>query len=136
MLIDTNVLSQLTRPRGDAGVIEWIGDNFDRLSVPSPVVSELVFGAHRQADPVQRGRLISVTYALLERCRGKIIAFDDGDAELHGRLTGDAVRLGRTLPASDAMVAAMALLRDMPVVTRNVRHFSPIGVMVIDPWAA
>ena len=136
MLVDTNVLSQVTRPSGDPGVIGWIAEHFHELIVPAPVVSELVFGAYKQRDPIQRERLIAVTQALLERCRGKIVPFDEADAELHGRLLGDGVRLGRTLPAGDAMIAAMALLRDLPVVTRNARHFRPVGVRVIDPWQA
>jgi len=36
----------------------------------------------------------------------------------------------------DAMIAATALVHSMTVATRNVSHFQPMGVSVIDPWQA
>lgn len=134
MLVDTNVLSQLTRPNGDRNVIDWIAANFEAMSVPPVVASELLFGAYKQADPDQRRRLIAVTEALLARCDGRFVALDVRDAMLHGRLSGEAARLGWTRPASDSMVAAMAIMRGLPVATRNLKHFEGLGLTLIDPW--
>ena len=136
MLVDTNVLSQVTRPNGDPKVIDWIGANFDRLMIPSLVASELLYGAHKQADRRQRERLIAATETLLRRCEGKIVAFEAADAMLHGRLSGEAARAGGTRPASDSMIAAMAVIRELPVATRNVRHFAGLGLTIVDPWIA
>lgn len=134
MLVDTNVLSQITRPKGDTSVIAWIAENFDRMLIPSIVASELLYGAHKQADPVQRQRLIATTETLLLRCAGKFVAFDAEDAMLHGRITGEAARTGKTRPARDSMMAAMAVIRRLPVVTRNVRDFEGLGLTLVNPW--
>lgn len=134
MLVDTNVLSQVTRPNGDLGVLDWIEANFGSIQVPALVVSELVFGAHAHPDPEQRRRLLAATDALLLRCKSKFVAFDESDALLHGQLSGEAARAGRTLPARDSMIAAMAIIRNLPVATRNVKDFEGLGLTLINPW--
>ena len=134
MLVDTNVLSQLTRPNGDTKVIAWIDDHFNQLLIPSLVASELVFGAYKQSDVNLRRRIVAATEALMKRCEGKFVAFNEEDAMLHGRLSGAAARTGRTLPPSDSMIAAMAIIRELPVATRNVKHFQGLGLTLINPW--
>ena len=136
MLVDTNVLSQLTRRHGDEGVKRWIDANFDDLLVPAIVISELMYGAYKNADPAQRGQLIDVTTALILDLAGKIEPFGAEDAQLHGRLTGESARAGKSLPASDSMVLAMAITRGVPVATRNLKHFEGFGLELIDPWRA
>jgi predicted nucleic acid-binding protein len=43
---------------------------------------------------------------------------------------------GRTADPIDALIAASALVRDAVIASRNVRDFEPLGVGVVDPWAA
>jgi hypothetical protein len=134
ILIDTNVLSQPTRPHGSDIVIRWIDSHFNDLLVPTLVVSELLFGAHRLADLEQRTRLHLAHEALLIRFAGRFVDFDLAAARLHGQLSGEAARMGRTLSPSDSMLAAIALTRGLRVATRNVQHFAPTGVAVVNPW--
>ena len=136
ILVDTNVLSQLIRADGNARAVAWIDLNFSALFVPTIAVSELMFGAYKLIDDRQRGLLVAAIEALIERFGRRFTSFDLAAAEVHGRLTGEAVRNGRTLSASDSVIAAMALARGCAVATRNVRHFGPAGVRVINPWEA
>jgi len=136
MLVDANVLSQMTRRSGDAEVIAWIDRHFDRLLVPAVVASELLFGAHKLADAAQRNQLVPATDALLLRCAGKFVSFDIADATLRGCLMGEAARLGHTRPSGDTMIAAMAVNRGLAVATRNVRHFQGLDLEIINPWKA
>lgn len=96
----------------------------------------MLYGVHKLADPSQRERLASATDAILNRFSDRIVPFEPEDAFLHGRLTGELERRGRTLPASDSVIAAMALTRGLTVATRNIRHFDGLGLTLIDPWTA
>lgn len=70
-----------------------------------------------------------------ERFVGRILPYD-GDAGLaYGSIVAIARAQGRSPSISDAQIAAVAILRDMAVATRNVADFEPFGVPVIDPWS-
>lgn len=45
-------------------------------------------------------------------------------------------RVPEHAPLDDALIAAIAETADMTVVTRNTRHFEPLGVRCLDPWKA
>lgn len=136
ILVDTNVLSQPLRPDGDAGVVAWIDRHFDELRVPTLVVSELVYGAHKLHDPEQRERLALRIDLLLGRFGDRFVAFDLAAARRHGRIAGECQRAGRQLTPVDGRIAAMALELGAVVATRNVSDFAPTGVEIIDPWTA
>ena len=123
ILVDTNVLSQLIRADGSARAVAWIDRNFDALFVPTIAVSELKFGAHKLADERQRELLVAAIEALIERFGRRFTSFDLVAAEVHGKLAAEAVRQGRTLSASDSVIAAMALARNCAVATRNIKTF-------------
>lgn len=136
ILIDTNVLSQTTRAHGSGKIIGWIDQHFEQLLVPVFAASEMLYGVHKLADPAQRDRLARATDAILKRFEGRIVPFEAEDAFLHGRLTGEMERRGRTLSPSDSVMAAIALTRGLTIATRNIRHFDGLGLDLIDPWTS
>jgi len=60
---------------------------------------------------------------------GRILAIDSSVAQRCATLQVPDPRSDR-----DALIAATALVHGMTVVTRNVRHFQPLGLTVVDPW--
>jgi hypothetical protein len=68
---------------------------------------------------------------ILPRFEGRILAVDTAVAQRCARLHVPDPRAER-----DALIAATALVHGLTVVTRNVRDFAPMGVMVLDPWEA
>ncbi len=43
-------------------------------------------------------------------------------------------KTGRTLAALDSLIAATALVHDLDLVTRNVRHYENLGIEIVNPW--
>jgi toxin FitB len=135
ILLDTNVLSELVRPRPDPRVAAFVG------GVASPLISvltlhELTFGAAHSHDPARRERLMAWIDTVRRRFEGRMIDVDADTAEIAGRLRAVAGLTGRQTDPIDALIAASALVRDAAVATRNVRDFEALGVDLIDPSVA
>jgi len=83
----------------------------------------------KRVDPAFAGRLERWLADILEFYGNRILSVDVGIARRWGRLSD---RLGHG--GADLLIAATALECRLNVVTRNVRHFEPTGVAVIDPF--
>jgi predicted nucleic acid-binding protein len=132
-LLDTNVLSELVRPKPDPRVVAFV------RAAPDPYISvlslhEIAYGAERAPDPVRRNKLTSWLAAMRKKFDGRIIALDADIAEHGGRLRAAADAAGSPADPIDALIAACALARGLAIATRNVRHFAGFGVDLIDPW--
>jgi predicted nucleic acid-binding protein len=132
VLLDTNVLSELVRPRPDANVVAFVRVQSDPLiSVVS--VHELTYGAER-APPPRRAKLLAWIAALRSQFAGRIVPIGEDIAAEAGRLRAAAEAQGRPTEAIDALIAACAASRGAAVATRNSSDFSPMGVTVLNPW--
>ena len=65
---------------------------------------------------------------------GRVLPVDETIAERWGVLAGQRRLQGRPLGVADGLIAATALEHDLTVVTRNVKDFESLGVMVFNPW--
>ena len=135
VLLDTNVLSELVRPRPEARVEAFVRTQTDPL-VSVLTIHEIAYGAERAPDPARRAKLVAWLAAIQSRFAGRIISIDATIAEHAGRLRAAAEAQGAPADPIDALIAACALLHSAEIATRNVRHFAMLGVSVIDPWSA
>jgi predicted nucleic acid-binding protein len=136
-LVDTSVLSELTRRTPDPHVIAWLRAHQDDVVTAAPVVAELLYGVARLPAGRRRDALTRSVLTILEPLRGgRVVPFDARAAvELPG------VRLARErrgLPVGDVdlVIAATCRAHDVPLATRNLKDFVGTGVEVIDPWTA
>jgi hypothetical protein len=134
VLLDTNVLSELVRPKPDAKVVAFVRAQTDPY-ISVLTLHELTYGAERAPAPARRAKLIAWISSLRAQFAGRIVAIGEDIAGEAGRLRAAAESQGRPTEAVDALIAA-ALARGAAVATRNTRDFEPLGVPVIDPWAA
>ena len=74
-LVDTNILSEPTKPRPDAGVEQW-GRITRRTSIPALVIAELLNGLEKLADGERKRQLAPRLERLAERLRGRILSFN------------------------------------------------------------
>ena len=132
-LVDTNVVSELRkRERADQGVVTWFRSREPgELYLSVLVIGELRRGAARvrRRDPAFGGVLDRWVAEIGERFGDRILGVDHAVAECWGEVSAHP-----TLPDVDSLLAATALVHDLTVVTRNVRHIAPTGARCLDPF--
>ena len=133
-LIDTMVLSELRRRHRDPGVVAWIGAQRQEdcfLSVVSIGEIERGIARRQSADPAFAAQLATWLDQLLRLHGRRVLPVDLATARRWGQLSADLGHDG-----ADLLIAATALEHGLTVVTRNLRHFRPIGVATLDPWSS
>ncbi len=136
ILVDTNVLSEPTKPVPNQKVMEWLRTNSSRLWLPSPVIAELRYGAEKLPQSRKRQKLEEFEAKVLQQYRERVVDFDVAAAQVHGVLRAKLRRMGKPVEAPDTYVAAIAMSRNAAIATRNRAHFEHTGVALIDPWSA
>jgi len=130
-LLDTNVVSELRRPRPHGGVVAWLGAVPDHLLFLSAVtLGELQAGVEiaRAQDPVKADE-IEGWIDQVERS-ANVLPMDGRAFRVWARLMhGRSDEL-----IEDAMVAATAAVHGLTVVTRNIRDFVPFGIPTLNPF--
>lgn len=136
-LLDTNVVSDLRKPRPNAGLTDWIASaDEQKLFLSVLTIGELRIGIMVQSDAKKRAALETWLISdMLSRFAGRILAFDLDVAQQWGRIEGRA-RLGSgKLPVLDSQLAATALFHGLTLVTHNEADFSRTGVSILNPWS-
>ena len=133
-LLDTNIVSELRKPRPDPGLVAW----FNAVPAGQLYLSVLAVGEIRQGierlsrrDPRQAAVFTPWLTALRQRFGDRVLDIDEEVAETWGRLSAVA-----PLPVVDGLMAATALVHDLTFVTRNQRDVRTTGVPVLDPFSA
>jgi len=135
-LLDTNVVSELIKPKPEVNVTKWI-ENIDESLL---FLSVLTLGEIRRGVAVlPRSRRRTLLEAWLEkdlrmRFQGRILKIDQEVAYRWGLLTADARNLGIVLPIIDGLLAATALQYNLTFVTRDTGQIPTMGVAVFNPW--
>lgn len=130
-LFDTNVLSELTRPKPNVALVRKLLTCDPSLRFASEITRyELRFGAalHSRGDALWA----RIEAEVLPRCAWLPI-----DADISMRTADMSARLrlsGQTIEWADLVIAATASVHDFIVVTRNVRHFERIPGLPVENW--
>jgi hypothetical protein len=133
-LVDTNVISELVRPRPAAKVIAFL-ERTSGLHLSVVTLHEIAYGADRAPDPVRRAKLTAWLGRLSQQYGDRVIAVDAAVAERAGRLRAAADALGRPADPLDALIAATALEQNLGLATRDIADFREFGLDLHDPWA-
>jgi tRNA(fMet)-specific endonuclease VapC len=136
IILDTNVVSELVARDPDPQVIAWI-DSVDPSSVYLSVITigELKKGIEKLPTSKRKrtlGRWLEED--LLVRFEDNVLPLDTNVLLLWGTMIADLEKKGTPMPAIDSLLAATALQANFILVTRNVDHFAPSGINLIDPW--
>ena len=132
-LVDTNVLSELRRPRPHPAVGAWFAQRpAATLFLSVLTLGEIRKGVQGVADARRKQALSDWLEADLPAFfTGRILAVDAAVADRWGRLVAEA---GRPLPAIDSLLAATAAAHGLVLVTRNLRDFAGLPVQLFSPW--
>jgi len=132
-LIDTNVLSELVRPKPSPAVLAWFrGVPDDSLYISVLTIGEIRKGVESVASTARKEKLrIWLEHTLPDWFQERVLAIDEPVAERWGRLVAE---VRRPVPAIDSLLAATALHHELRMVTRNVQDFTFPDLEVINPW--
>ncbi len=130
-LVDTNVVSELTRKTPNRGALAWVGAH-PTFALSAITIEELVFGIGRA--PVARRRELADWLEELRGLVSAILPVDEATARLSGELRASSERVGRHMAQADALIAATAAISGAVLVTRNVADFDRCGVTLVNPF--
>jgi toxin FitB len=130
-LLDTNTLSELTKPQPFPDLLQWLEANEVASALSAISIGELTLGIERLAEGKKRRVLERAFRFLRQDYAGKVLDFTDGVAVEWGRLVAQARREGRNVAVLDSQIEATAVHFGLTVVTRNSRDFLH---PVFNPW--
>ena len=135
-LLDTNIISELVKPRPNPSVTAWIAGTDESLLY----LSVLTLGEIRRGIAVlSQSRRRATLEAWLDkelraRFEDRILAIDQEVADRWGLLTAAARSNGIVVPVIDGLLAATALEHNLTLVTRDTGQIPSMGVAVFNPW--
>jgi toxin FitB len=130
-LLDTNVISEMRKPRPHGAVEAWfLQTPHEQIGIPAIVIGELQGGAEitRKQDPQKAAELELWIDGLPDKWT--ILSMDAAIAREWAKLVE---RRNRSL-FEDAMIAATARIHNLIVVTRNTKDFESFDVEVLNPF--
>ncbi len=135
-LLDTNVLSELRRPRPDARVLSFIASQrLEDLFVSTVTFAEIRFGIEAVADAVRRAELNEwLGHRVRPMFEQRVLEVSE-DVMLTWRLLVEEGRkVGHTFSQPDLIIAATALQHGLTVVTRDTGDYARSRVPMFNPW--
>ncbi len=137
-LVDTNILSELRRPKPEPKVAAFIAaQGLDRLYVSSVTFAEIRFGIERIADPVRRAELNDwLALKVRPMFEQRVLPVSEDVMFKWRLLVEDGRKAGHTFSQPDLIIAATALNHGLTVVTRDTSDYEKARVRVLNPWMA
>jgi predicted nucleic acid-binding protein len=137
-LLDTNVLSELRRPRPEPKVLAFIKDKpLDLLYISSVTLAEIRFGIELVADAGRRGELSGwLTHRVRPMFEQRILPVSEDIMFKWRLLVEDGRKNGHTYSQPDLIIAATGLQHGLTIVSRDTSEFEKARTDVLNPWLA
>jgi toxin FitB len=132
-LLDTDVMSQPVKDRGNPAVTFWINENWDECYTSTIVIAQVAYWI-RTKEGRNRQRLQTWLTRSMEALEGRILSFNISVAHVWAEQRQLMVKKGYTMPAEDSYIAATACRHGLTIVTGNDRDFRHCGVKVLNPF--
>jgi predicted nucleic acid-binding protein len=137
-LLDTNIISNVTKPAASANLLAWMAEQADEeLFISAMTVAEIRRGIPEKPAGKKRRELESWFFgpegpqALFA---GRVLRFDERASLIWARLMADGTAMGRPRSPLDMIVAAIAEANDCAIVTENEKHLA--GLKIVNPMKA
>ena len=135
-LIDTNVVSELRRPRPARSVVDFFSEqNAANLFISAVTLSELRYGTTCVTDVGKRVALQTwIDDFVRPTFESRVLQIDEDVMLVWRLMLADGRKANYTFPQPDLILAATAKHNGMTVVSRDEDVFARAGVPVLDPW--
>jgi predicted nucleic acid-binding protein len=134
-LLDTNIISDVTKPRPSEALIGWMAERLDEdLFIAALTVAEILRGVLEKPAGRKRAELEAWFFgpegpsALFA---GRVLPFDERAGLVWARLMAEGTAAGRPRSAIDMIIAAIAESNDCVIVTANEKDFA--GIEIVNP---
>jgi hypothetical protein len=136
IILDTNVLSAFMQEQADPLVRDWL-DGLGRREAWTTAIT--VYEMRYGVAVLPAGRRQKLLFKRLEdviavSLRNQVLPFDLEAAHVAAAIGARRKQAGRPVGTADIQIGAIAVVHKAPVATRNAKHFSDLGVPVINPW--
>ncbi len=136
IILDTNVISEMMRPNPNMKVLQRLEVfAFETVYTTSITIQELYYGVTRVRETEKYLPLMKHIADLHHvKFSGRILNYDAAAAEIGGKLQAEQKTRGEMIDYGDHQIAAIALIKNFTVATRNTKNFEHTGVNIFNPW--
>jgi predicted nucleic acid-binding protein len=136
IILDTNVISELTRQNPEPNVETWLdSQSTGEVAITAITVAELLYGVARL--PVGRRRKAlaeEIDGVINDDLGGRVAPFGIIAAGQYPAVVVGREKIGRPIDKADAQIAAICRARGATLATRNTADFTDTGIDLINPW--
>ena len=135
-VLDTNIISELIRPRPNEGVIQWVGNqSLSNLYTTAVTKAEIYYGLHILPKGKRRTDLEQALHQIFRAgLQHRILEFNSTSAMVFAMIASNRRKSGIPISNADAQIAAICSQHGFQLVTRNASDFADCGIEVINPF--
>jgi hypothetical protein len=139
ILLDTNVISELMKPKPEKKVLIWL-DEFPMLDLwtSAVTVAEIFLGIALLSGGKKKSALLKIAQQMFdEDFQARCLPFDEQAATEYAKIVSERTRRGRPISVEDAQIAAISKTANLVLATRNTKDFDGITALeLVNPWVA
>ena len=138
IVLDTNVISEIFRPKPDTRVVAWLESLTGDVAITAVTLAELLAGVRRLPDGRRKSELFARVEAAVEPYLSdrSVLSFDAAAAQRYADVLFEREAAGLPISTADAQIAAICLAHNAACATRNVKDFAHTSIELINPWDA
>jgi toxin FitB len=136
IILDTNVISELTRPVPEPGIISWLDSlPAEEIAITAITAAELRYGVRRLPDGRRKKELsVAIDALITADFRGRVEPFGLVAADHYAAVVVARESIGRAISTADAQIAAICRSLGAMLATRNISDFTDTGISLLNPW--
>jgi predicted nucleic acid-binding protein len=135
IVLDTNVLSELMKDAPDEAVWRWLSSDPDKeLCATAITAAEIHNGIEQMPLGRRRAQVREAAQIAFDVVEDDLLSFTAEAAMAYSVVMRDRRRAGLPIGVADAQIAAICLVEQAALATRNTQDFTHTGVKLINPW--